>query len=100
MTSACIIFTVFFLGGGTFYMMEALGLALKSKSEGGLERETEMIGLLSSVETDDKRDNVDGKDWIPQDNENGGEIITRKPSTNSLRQPGKPVRRQRNAVIT
>jgi len=56
--------------------------------------------LLSSVETDDKRDNVDGKDWIPQDNENGGEIITRKPSTNSLRQPGKPVRRQRNAVIT
>lgn len=52
MTSACIIFTVFVLGGLTYYMMDSLGMApshnkdLGSKSN--LEKEMEMIGLLSS----------------------------------------------------
>merc|ERR1712157_448654 len=53
MTSSCIIFTVFILGGGTFYMMEVLGLSQKSKSESIREREMEMIGLLSSSSTEE-----------------------------------------------
>lgn len=53
MTSACIIFTVFVLGGMTYYMMDSLGMAPShAKAESGgksnLEREMEMIGLLSS----------------------------------------------------
>jgi NhaP-type Na+/H+ or K+/H+ antiporter len=54
MTSASIMFTVFVLGGATFYMMEYLGLAPTQQrkdsdmnSPSMLEREMEMIGLLS-----------------------------------------------------
>lgn len=53
MTSASIIFTVFVLGGCTYYMMECLGLTpqnstgSKESHPSILEREMEMIGLLS-----------------------------------------------------
>ena len=62
MTSACIIFTVFFLGGGTFYMMEALGMSPKSKREYTVERETEMAELLSSLPSIDAEDGIDSMD--------------------------------------
>jgi NhaP-type Na+/H+ or K+/H+ antiporter len=54
MTSACIIFTVFVLGGLTYYMMDGLGMApsnnksTDSGSRSNLTKEMEMIGLLSS----------------------------------------------------
>eukprot|EP00536_Pseudo-nitzschia_multiseries_P014711 jgi/Psemu1/246262/estExt_Genewise1.C_7580006 len=102
MTSACIIFTVFVLGGSTYYMMEALGLSPKPKSDGTAEQETEMIGLLSSVsslDTDDRIDGIDEKERLIQENENSEEMISHKPLTNSHRRPGKPVRRQRNVAI-
>ena len=53
MTSACIIFTVFVLGGLTYYMMDGLGLAPSKKRERSsvLEKEMEMIGLLGSSHT-------------------------------------------------
>jgi NhaP-type Na+/H+ or K+/H+ antiporter len=62
MTSATIIFTVFILGGGTYYMMDALGMApshtSKNKRDSNSEREmeTEMTALLSS------KGSVDGND--------------------------------------
>jgi NhaP-type Na+/H+ or K+/H+ antiporter len=71
MTSASIIFTVFILGGATFYMMEFLGLAPQqrkihdlngsgsNKSSGLLEREMEMIGLLSRSQSDTIYDKSD-----------------------------------------
>jgi NhaP-type Na+/H+ or K+/H+ antiporter len=48
MTSACIIFTVFVLGGLTYYMMDSLGMAPSHKKErpSNMEKELEMIGLL------------------------------------------------------
>ncbi len=52
MTSACIMFTVFVLGGLTYYMMDSLGMAPSHNKEPGsksnIEKEMEMIGLLSS----------------------------------------------------
>jgi NhaP-type Na+/H+ or K+/H+ antiporter len=51
MTSACIIFTVFFLGGSTYYVTELLGLAPSNPNDHpnatAVEKEMEMIGLLS-----------------------------------------------------
>jgi len=51
MTSASIVFTVFILGGGTYYMMESLGLAPSSGSKPPRRQtsrndDVEMIGLL------------------------------------------------------
>jgi NhaP-type Na+/H+ or K+/H+ antiporter len=96
MTSACIIFTVFVLGGGTFYMMDALGLAPRAKSDNGEERETEMIELLSAVTPIDAEDGADDKSHGDTSGTSSTEIFTQRPSTNTLRRPGKPVRRQRN----
>lgn len=104
MTSACIIFTVFFLGGGTFYMMEALGLSPKSKNDYTVERNTEMIELLSSVTSTDAEegtDDLDERQRKSHDDRNGttsAEIYTNKPTTNTLRRPGRPVRRQRKTL--
>lgn len=104
MTSACIIFTVFILGGGTFYMMEALGLSPKSKIEYAVERDTEMVELLSSVTSKDAEDGTDDlderlrKSRHDRNNATDREIFTQTPTTNTLRRPGRPVRRQRNMV--
>jgi len=95
MTSACIVFTVFFLGGGTFYMMEALGMSPKSKSDYPVNRETELTELLSSVETFDETDDLDEK-RKSRNGTSGGEIYTDTLTTNILRRPGRPVRRLRN----
>jgi len=104
MTSACIIFTVFIQGGSTYYMMDALGLSPKAKGDGAIDREAEMVGLLtavSSIDSDGGRDNSEIKDRLPQENENNEEIISQNSSasSNSLRRPGKPVRRQRKAGV-
>lgn len=64
MTSACVIFTVFVLGGCTYYMMEFLGMAPSMPSPKSTRpnelaptsAETEMVRLLEK-ETDDGRDN-------------------------------------------
>jgi NhaP-type Na+/H+ or K+/H+ antiporter len=60
MTCACIIFTVFILGGLTFYVMDSLGMAPHGvgdhKPFSLLDKEMEMIGLLSKQKTED----VDG----------------------------------------
>ena len=54
MTSASIIFTVFILGGLTFYMMDSLGLAPQTTTGNKAQRETEMVSLLAKSSTDDK----------------------------------------------
>ena len=99
MTSACIIFTVFFLGGGTFYMMEALGMSIKPKSDYSREQKMEMIELLgsaTSIDTEDGGYNSD-ENRIAQDNgTNGTAIYTQTSTPNTHRRPGKPVKRQRN----
>lgn len=50
MTSACIVFTVFILGGYTFYLLENLGMAPMSKEEEALE----LVSLMSSKEEDEE----------------------------------------------
>jgi len=101
MTSACIIFTVFFLGGGTFYMMEALGMSPKAKTDYSREEKMEMIELLSSVTSLDTEDGIDTLDENRRSHHDrgGSEIYAETTTTtNTLRRPGKPVRRQRNNV--
>jgi len=102
MTSACIIFTVFILGGSTFYIMEALGLSPQSRSEGKLEHEMEMIRLIGSVaetstDAEDGLEEIEGNECIPEFDKNGTEIYKRTPS--NILQSGRPVRRQRNTTI-
>lgn len=96
MTSACIIFTVFILGGGTFYVMEFLGLSPKSRSESKSEHEMEMIGLIAA-DTEDGLKGIEGKECIPELDKNGTEIYKRTPS--NILQSGRPVRRQRNTTL-
>ena len=98
MTSACIIFTVFFLGGTTFYMMEALGMSPKSKSEHADELEMEMAGLLCSTTSNDT-ENVDGLDGSRDFHDNNEstsstEMYTQTHTANNLHRPGRPVRRR------
>jgi hypothetical protein len=107
MTSASIIFTVFIMGGGTYYMMEALGLAPKHTNENGkggerpslLEREMEMMGLLRPGPNDTAENYFDGETNQLFD-EKRTEVF--KPSTpagqSNPRRPGRPVRRQRKLV--
>ena len=102
MTSASIIFTVFILGGGTYYMMEFLGLVPKHADDIGgpsiIEREMEMMGLLSLSNEAIENNNEDGEDkkTNPQE-ENSPDVF--KPSVPDKaatpRRPGRPVRRQR-----
>lgn len=47
MTSACILFTVFVLGGCTYYMMESLGMAPSGSNNENSAGEQELVGLLS-----------------------------------------------------
>ncbi len=101
MTSACIIFTVFFLGGGTFYTMEALGMTIKPKSDYSREQKMEMIELLGSATSIDTEDGgyASDENRISQDNRdrtNGTGIYTQTNTPNTHRRPGKPVKRQRN----
>jgi NhaP-type Na+/H+ or K+/H+ antiporter len=63
MTSACIIFTVFVLGGSTYYLMELLGLAPSNPnthlSATAVEKEMEMIGTLSKHSRSENAENED-----------------------------------------
>jgi hypothetical protein len=107
MTSASIIFTVFVLGGGTFYMMEALGLTpnqpCKENGVGGggksavLEREMEMMGLLS---TNGSREGNDNEETSSNSEEDSGEQYSSSTAEvyasstvgnhNAPRMPGRP----------
>lgn len=97
MTSACIIFTVFFLGGSTFYVMELLGLAPSNPNDHpnatAVEKEMEMIGLLSKhahseeyEDEDQTRDDNGTTERIQIDVKNGTtfrqRISTDKETTN------------------
>jgi NhaP-type Na+/H+ or K+/H+ antiporter len=111
MTSASIIFTVFVLGGATFYMMEALGLTPNQQSKdngvsgGGKsapsDRELEMMGLMSSHSP---RDGDDNEETSSNSGEDTGELYETSPAEmytssdhHSPRKPGRPgtFRRQR-----
>jgi NhaP-type Na+/H+ or K+/H+ antiporter len=77
MTSACIMFTLFFLGGSTFYMIEALGLSPKSRKEStkSEEEELEMMGLLGSTPASKS---IDAEEiGIPEYDTDGAEIYKR-----------------------
>ena len=60
MTSASIIFTVFVLGGSTYYLMELMGVAPKNPDAHPIhtatEREMEMIGLISHQKNENEDD--------------------------------------------
>jgi hypothetical protein len=80
MTSASIIFTVFVLGGATFYMMEALGLTPKQSKENGFggggksaptERELEMMGLMT---LNGQRDVDDNEETSSHSGDDPGEL--------------------------
>ena len=102
MTSACIIFTVFILGGSTYYMMESLGMApldskLTDQSISNLSREMEMIGLLSKRSEDSglaSSDSYSG-DFHDDDYEANVPNATITPSKNSS---GRSTFRQRNQL--
>ncbi len=101
MTSACIMFTVFFLGGGTFYMTEVLGMSPKTKTDFSREEKMEMIELLSSVTSMDTEDLIDtlNGNRMSHHVEDGAKMYAETTTTtNTLRRPGRPVRRQRNNV--
>eukprot|EP00980_Cylindrotheca_fusiformis_P003115 scaffold721_cov131-Cylindrotheca_fusiformis.AAC.5 len=53
MTSACIIFTVFVLGGYTYYMMDSLGMAPSGSNPESSAGEQELVGLLSQNDEED-----------------------------------------------
>ena len=56
MSSACIMFTVFVLGGHTYYMMQSLGIAPSNKrSQNGLSHETAAL-VRKGHETDSEED--------------------------------------------
>lgn len=104
MTSACIIFTVFFLGGGTFYMMEALGISPKPKSDFSREQQMEMTQLLASAASIDTEDGgyASDENRISQEDRDGSTgtgMYTQTNTPHTHRRPGKPVKRQRNRSI-
>jgi hypothetical protein len=72
MTSACIIFTVFFLGGSTYYVTELLGLAPSNpndrpKAAAASEKDMEMVGLLSKHSS--RNEDSENEDQTRDDNE-------------------------------
>ena len=62
MTSASIFFTVFVLGGCTFYVMDLLDMTPSARQDG--ERETELVGLMEKG-SEDKEDLPDHDDPSP-----------------------------------
>ena len=58
MTSACIIFTVFVLGGSTFYMMECLGMAPSSISRTRKRTEEGGVSSLSRIPDESGEDGI------------------------------------------
>jgi len=64
MTSACIIFTVFVLGGLTYYMMDSLGMAPTTKKipRSVMAKDAELAGLLGASFSSRAEDNTDNDD--------------------------------------
>lgn len=67
MTSACIVFTVFVLGGSTFYLLERLGLAPTSKDEDAVE----MVSLLAESNKSNDDDEDEEEIWTGEATSNG-----------------------------
>jgi NhaP-type Na+/H+ or K+/H+ antiporter len=68
MTSACIVFTVFVLGGSTYYLLERLGLGPTSKDEDAVE----MVSLLAQTRKNNNDDVEDEEEiWTGETNSNG-----------------------------
>ena len=65
MTSACIVFTVFVLGGSTYYLLERLGLGPASKDDNAVE----LVSLLNRSREDDVED--EEEIWAGEANSNG-----------------------------
>jgi len=59
MTSACIVFTVFILGGYTYYLLEHLGMGPSGKEKEGLE----MVSLMSSPDGEEDEETP----WIDKE---------------------------------
>lgn len=93
MTSACILFTVFILGGYTYYMMEYLGLAPKSpRARSSLQAPSyELAPLTGKVASGDEDDDVD-LDLAQQ------RVYTKKESTVTGKKA--TLRRQRLTVLS
>lgn len=68
MTSACIVFTVFILGGSTYYLLERLGLGPSPKEE----ETVEMVSLLALSRENSLGDDDDEEDvWSGESNGDG-----------------------------
>eukprot|EP00557_Chaetoceros_sp_GSL56_P004593 CAMPEP_0176504554 /NCGR_PEP_ID=MMETSP0200_2-20121128/16001_1 /TAXON_ID=947934 /ORGANISM="Chaetoceros sp., Strain GSL56" /LENGTH=951 /DNA_ID=CAMNT_0017904005 /DNA_START=275 /DNA_END=3127 /DNA_ORIENTATION=- len=59
MTSACIVFTVFILGGYTYYLLVRLGLGPVGKDEDSVE----MVSLINGPNGDEKDDDEEEAPW-------------------------------------
>jgi hypothetical protein len=104
MTSASIIFTVFILGGATYYMMESLGMAPNQSEDVGnggpsiIEREMEIMGLRSLSNDAVDKDTDGGEDNATNHvDEDPAEVYKPSPiqEKTAPRRPGRPIRRQR-----
>lgn len=91
MTSASIMFTVFVLGGYTYYMMDYLGLAPQGsrRSNGSSQGAYEMAALISKVDSGDGDDNNNNNVFEPK--------RSTEPPTNG-RSKHTAFRRQRHAI--
>lgn len=90
MTSASIIFTVFVLGGLTYYMMEGLGIApqiggVRNQHPSNLEREMEMVGLLPK-RSNDTEDDVRRAEDEETDEIYASKVTRSRKSSNKFRQ--------------
>jgi len=80
MTSACIMFTVFVLGGYTYYVMDYLGMAPSSTNPKRAQPSFEMTSLLSkSPQSEDQNRNGEAEDDWENSRSNGhGRIAFRR----------------------
>jgi NhaP-type Na+/H+ or K+/H+ antiporter len=73
MTSACIVFTVFLMGGNTFYLMDYLGIA--PMQQGG---STEMTSLIKRAEgPEDAEDDASEVSYIEKSEDESRKIVMR-----------------------
>jgi len=78
MTSATIMFTVFILGGYTYYLMECLGVAPQQRPGGKNKPSYEMVPLVSSESEDNiavfapPRNRSSSRDKLKNESSNGG----------------------------
>jgi NhaP-type Na+/H+ or K+/H+ antiporter len=71
MTSSCIFFTIFVLGGYTYYLLDQMGMGPMAKSE----TDVEMVSLINGSSGEDEDDE---NPWAGKDESSDG-LIRRKP---------------------